>query len=51
MDTPWTLEPQAVLEHFGVDPAVGLSTDQAVKHAELYGKNGACSKALQLSFN
>ncbi|KZP20856.1 calcium-transporting ATPase [Athelia psychrophila] len=39
MDAPWTLEPQAVLEHFGVDPDAGLTTDQAVKHAELYGKN------------
>ncbi|KIJ69348.1 hypothetical protein HYDPIDRAFT_105948 [Hydnomerulius pinastri MD-312] len=39
LDTPWTLEPNRILEHFGVDPSRGLTADQAAKHAELYGRN------------
>ncbi|KAF9466319.1 Ca-transporting ATPase [Collybia nuda] len=39
MEAPWTKSPQEVLEHFSVDPARGLSSDQAAKHAEIYGKN------------
>jgi hypothetical protein len=39
--TPWTQSPQAILEHFDVDPIRGLTPDQASKHARLYGKNGA----------
>ena len=41
MDSPWTLSPQAVLEHFQVDPSRGLTSHQAAKHAEIYGTNGA----------
>jgi len=40
MDAPWTKTPEQVLQHYCVDPARGLSTDQAAKHAKLYGKNG-----------
>jgi len=40
METPWTKSPQQILEHYVVDPARGLTADQAAKHAEIYGKNG-----------
>lgn len=40
MDTPWTLLPEQVLEHFQVDGARGLTSTQAAKHAETYGSNG-----------
>ena len=43
MDAPWTKTPKEVFEHFGIDPNRGLTADQAAKHAELYGKNGAFS--------
>ncbi|KAF8447920.1 hypothetical protein L210DRAFT_3610095 [Boletus edulis BED1] len=39
LDTPWTLIPSQILEHFSVDPAVGLSDQQAANHALLYGRN------------
>jgi Ca2+ transporting ATPase len=39
MDHPWTLSSKQVLEHFSVNPETGLTTAQATKHAELYGKN------------
>lgn len=41
LDAPWTLAPGQILEHFAVDPAVGLSGQQAANHALLYGRNGA----------
>jgi hypothetical protein len=37
---PWTQTPQAILEHYGVDHTLGLSSEQATRHAGLYGKNG-----------
>ena len=40
MEAPWTKSPEEILEHFTVDPNRGLSSDQALKHAEIYGKNG-----------
>jgi len=40
MESPWTKSPRAILEHFGVDTTRGLTSDQAARHAELYGKNG-----------
>ena len=40
MEAPWTQSPQDVLQHFQVDSTVGLSPEQAQKHAQLYGKNG-----------
>lgn len=40
MEYPWTETPQAVLSHYSVDADVGLTTDQAAKHVEIYGKNG-----------
>ena len=43
MEAPWTKTPAEVLQHYGVDPARGLSADQAAMHAELYGKNGMCT--------
>ncbi|KAJ7219107.1 Ca-transporting ATPase [Mycena pura] len=39
MEAPWSLTPEQVLEHFGVNPERGLSSDQAAKHAQVYGKN------------
>ncbi|KAH7889652.1 hypothetical protein F5I97DRAFT_1800705 [Phlebopus sp. FC_14] len=39
LDTPWTLEPGQLLEHFGVDPSRGLTAHQAAKHAQVYGRN------------
>ena len=43
MEEPWTKSPDDILQHYSVDPARGLSTDLAAKHAELYGKNGTFS--------
>ena len=43
MDHPWTLTPHQVLDHFQVNPTTGLSRSQAIKHAEIYGPNGAHS--------
>lgn len=40
MEAPWTKTPQEILEYFGVNPNDGLSEDQVVKHAGIYGKNG-----------
>lgn len=42
MHAPWTQSPEAILEHFGVHAAGGLTPDQAAQHAKLYGKNGMC---------
>ncbi|KAJ7489883.1 hypothetical protein B0H11DRAFT_2010823 [Mycena galericulata] len=39
MEAPWSQSPQHILEHFGVHPDRGLSSDQAAKHAQVYGKN------------
>ncbi|KAK0503109.1 Ca-transporting ATPase [Armillaria luteobubalina] len=39
MEAPWTKSPEEILQHFGVDPNRGLTSAQAAKHAELYGKN------------
>ncbi|KAK0197253.1 Ca-transporting ATPase [Armillaria mellea] len=39
MEAPWTKSPKEILQHFGVDPSRGLTSAQAAKHAELYGKN------------
>ncbi|KAJ7098093.1 hypothetical protein B0H15DRAFT_902178 [Mycena belliarum] len=39
MDAPWAQTPEQILEHFGVHPDRGLSSDQAAKHAQVYGKN------------
>ncbi|KAL0579971.1 hypothetical protein V5O48_002055 [Marasmius crinis-equi] len=39
MDEPWTKSPDEILQHFQVDSDRGLSSAQAAKHAELYGKN------------
>ncbi|KAK0483482.1 Ca-transporting ATPase [Armillaria novae-zelandiae] len=39
MEAPWTKSPEEILQHFGVDPSRGLTSAQAAKHAELYGKN------------
>ncbi|KAJ7172658.1 hypothetical protein C8R46DRAFT_160090 [Mycena filopes] len=39
MDAPWSQTSGQILEHFGVHPDRGLSSDQAAKHAQVYGKN------------
>ncbi|KAH8833548.1 hypothetical protein DL96DRAFT_1754258 [Flagelloscypha sp. PMI_526] len=39
LDAPWTLSPEDSLAHFSVHADKGLSSDQAAKHAELYGRN------------
>ncbi|KAJ7752030.1 Ca-transporting ATPase [Mycena metata] len=39
MDAPWSQTPAQILEHFGVHPDRGLSSDQAANHALVYGKN------------
>ncbi|KAF8212415.1 hypothetical protein K438DRAFT_1928525 [Mycena galopus ATCC 62051] len=39
MEAPWSQTPAQLLEHFGVHPERGLSSDQAAKHAQVYGKN------------
>jgi len=40
MESPWAHSSEQVLQHFGVDPTVGLAPDQVQKHVQLYGKNG-----------
>lgn len=40
LEDPWTKSPEEIFQHFSVDPARGLTSDLAAKHAELYGKNG-----------
>jgi Ca2+ transporting ATPase len=47
METPWTNTPEQVLQHFGVDSSRGLTSAQAAKHAELYGKNGMADLAAE----
>ncbi|KAJ6455749.1 hypothetical protein C8R45DRAFT_586858 [Mycena sanguinolenta] len=39
MEAPWSQTQEQLLEHFGVHPDRGLSSDQAAKHAQVYGKN------------
>ncbi|KAF9566270.1 calcium-transporting ATPase [Agrocybe pediades] len=39
MEAPWTHTPQEILDYYGVDASRGLSSAQAAKHAEKYGKN------------
>ncbi|KAJ7343650.1 hypothetical protein DFH08DRAFT_873293 [Mycena albidolilacea] len=39
MEAPWSQTPAQVLEHFGVHPERGLSSDQAAQHVQVYGKN------------
>jgi P-type Ca2+ transporter type 2A len=40
LEVPWTNTPEEILQHFSVDPVRGLTSAQAAKHAEIYGKNG-----------
>ena len=49
LENPWTKSPGEILQHFSVDPARGLTSDLAAKHAELYGKNGRSLVLLPLS--
>ncbi|KAJ7582819.1 Ca-transporting ATPase [Mycena floridula] len=39
MEAAWTKSQEEILQHFGVDAQRGLTSAQAAKHAELYGKN------------
>ncbi|KAJ7063132.1 Ca-transporting ATPase [Mycena amicta] len=39
LDTPWAQTSDQILDHFGVNPDRGLSSDQAAKHAQIYGTN------------
>ncbi|KAF8343779.1 calcium-transporting ATPase [Cantharellus anzutake] len=39
MNFPWTRSPQSILEHYNVDPRLGLSVERAREHAEVYGRN------------
>ncbi|KAF8631415.1 hypothetical protein AX17_005093 [Amanita inopinata Kibby_2008] len=39
MDIPWTKSSKDILSHFCVDANRGLSSEQALKHAEQHGKN------------
>ncbi|EEB96375.1 hypothetical protein MPER_04502, partial [Moniliophthora perniciosa FA553] len=39
LEVPWTKAPEEILQHFSVDPVRGLTSSQAAKHAEIYGKN------------
>ncbi|ESK93023.1 calcium-transporting atpase [Moniliophthora roreri MCA 2997] len=39
LEAPWTKTPEEILQHFSVDPVRGLTSSQAAKHAEIYGKN------------
>ena len=48
LEDPWTKTPEEIFQQFSVDPASGLTSDLAVKHAELYGKNGEYSVLLYL---
>ena len=45
LDAAWTRTPEEILQHYSVDPARGLTSDLAAKHAELYGKNGSSQTA------
>lgn len=40
MDAPWAHSAQQVLQHFDVNPELGLSNSQVEKHVKVYGKNG-----------
>ncbi len=40
LQEPWTRSPDELLQHFSVDKKRGLSSEEAARHAELYGKNG-----------
>jgi P-type Ca2+ transporter type 2A len=48
LEDPWTKTPEEIFQYFSVDPASGLTSDLAVKHAELYGKNGESSRLFYL---
>ncbi|KAJ7273542.1 Ca-transporting ATPase [Mycena haematopus] len=39
MEAPWSQTAEQLLDHFGVHPQRGLSSDQAAQHAQVYGKN------------
>ncbi|KIO28152.1 hypothetical protein M407DRAFT_72156 [Tulasnella calospora MUT 4182] len=39
MDAPWAHSAQQVLQHFDVNPEIGLSDSQVEKHVKVYGKN------------
>ncbi|KAG5635220.1 hypothetical protein H0H81_012010 [Sphagnurus paluster] len=39
MNAPWTQCPEEILQHYNVEAHTGLSVDQAIKHAEIYGRN------------
>lgn len=58
MDAPWAHSAQQVLQHFDVNPEIGLSDSQVEKHVKVYGKNGTyrvllfaliCNKARHLT--
>lgn len=40
MEAPWAHSAQQVLQHFDVNPEIGLSNSQVEKHVKVYGKNG-----------
>lgn len=40
MDQAWTLSVEDALQHFGVNPKVGLSEKEVSSGLEKYGKNG-----------
>lgn len=40
MDAAWTHSTEEVLKHLQVNPAAGLSQEEALKRTEKYGKNG-----------
>lgn len=40
MEQAWAHSPQQVLDHFQVNPSLGLAESQVIKHRELYGRNG-----------
>ncbi|KAG8954672.1 hypothetical protein FRC04_011105 [Tulasnella sp. 424] len=39
MEAPWAHSAQQVLQHFDVNPQIGLSNSQVEKHVKVYGKN------------
>ncbi|CCA77785.1 related to endoplasmic reticulum calcium transporter [Serendipita indica DSM 11827] len=39
MEAAWTCSSEQVLQHFGVNPAAGLSPELVSKHREIYGRN------------
>ncbi|KAF8579491.1 calcium ATPase [Ramaria rubella] len=39
MDAVWSRTPEEILQHFSVNGTTGLSSEQAGRHAQLYGKN------------